>query len=51
MKGEVLVYNMIGIQMAKAATFQQAVSMLPSGMYLIKGKNYAGKSVSMKLKK
>ena len=51
MKGEVWVYNMIGIQIAKAVTFQQAVSMLPSGMYLIKGKNYAGKSVSMKLKK
>lgn len=51
MKGEVQVYNMIGTQIAKAATFQQAVSMLPSGMYLIKGKNYAGRSVSMKLKK
>lgn len=51
MKGEVQVYNMIGTQIAKAATFQQAESMLPSGMYLFKGKNYAGKTVSMKLKK
>lgn len=51
MKGEVRVYNMTGIQIVKAANFQLAESMLPSGIYLFKGKNYAGKSVSMKLKK
>ena len=51
MAGEVSIYNMIGVQVSKAATREEAIAQLPRGFYIIKGRNSQGKRVSEKMNK
>ena len=51
MVGKVSVYNMAGMLVRKAATREEAVGVLPRGLYILKGKDSQGKRVVEKVNK
>ena len=51
MAGKVQAYDMVGKEVGAGASMKEILEALPRGMYVIKGRNHAGKTVSRKVSK
>lgn len=47
--GKVSVYNAVGVQVRMAATREEAIALLPRGLYIIKGRESNGKVIAEKV--
>lgn len=51
MTGKVSIYNIIGVEVGVASSLSEALSTLQRGVYVIKGQNSSGNTISLKYKK